>query len=153
MTALLRALPGVAAFLLTFLSVYLFVTNLALLVDVRSNPQVFYVVSHVGSAVLAASVPVVFLVLGRATSCRRTRVRRGAFLLGVSSLPVLVANGLYLAAGSREATVADIGGVMFLLLGTVALTITSLVLTIALPITRPHDGDQLQQRWAAAPQT
>ncbi|MGV0109451.1 hypothetical protein [Arthrobacter sp. CP30] len=138
MTTALRVLPGLTALTLSFISAYLFATNLGLIFDTASNPQFFFTVSHIGSTILILCVSVAFLLVGRATGCRRSLLKIGTKLLAIASIPVLVANGIYLFSfRSAEASVGDIGGIGLMLLGLVALLLTSLAYTIALPVARP----------------
>lgn len=137
MPTALRMLPGLTALTLSFLAVYLFTTNLGLIVDTTANAQFFFTVSHTGSALLCGGVPVAFALLGRGTACPAGPLRVGTVLLAVAATPLLVANGMYLATVTPQAVGNDIGGVALMLLGVAALSVTSVVFTIVLAVARP----------------
>ncbi|MHA7207749.1 hypothetical protein [Arthrobacter sp. MDT1-65] len=55
----------------------------------------------------------------------------------IASIPLLVANGIYLfSSRSAEGSYGDIGGVGVMVLGLAALLITSLACTLGLPLAR-----------------
>lgn len=142
----LRALPGLTALTLSFLAAYVFATNLGLIFDIAANLQFFFTVSHIGSALLCVSVPFAFALVGRNAGCRPGLLKLGTILLAGAAMPLLIANGMYLATVTPQAVGNDIGGVGLMLLGTVALFITSLVFTFALPAAHPGDADRLDNR-------
>ena len=137
MPTALRTLPGLTALTLSVLAVYLFATNLGLLVDAVANPQFFFTVSHIGSALLCVGVPAAFALVGRGTACPAGPLRAGTVLLAVAATPLLVANGMYLATVTPQAVGNDIGGVALMLLGFAALSVTSVVFAIILAVARP----------------
>ncbi|WP_104166218.1 hypothetical protein [Arthrobacter sp. SX1312] len=130
MPTFLRALPGLAALMLSFLSGYLWVFA-------GPYSPALFTIAHSGSAVLCAAVPFTFVLIGRAARRRPDLQRLGAILLAIAGIPVLVANGIYLFSfRSVEASYGDIGGAGLMVLGWAALLITSLACTIGLPMAR-----------------
>lgn len=130
MATFLRIFPGLTALVLSFLSGYVWVFA------GPYSPWLF-TIAHLGSAVLCLSVPAAFVLIGRATRCRQSLLKVGSRLLLIAGIPVLVANGIYLFSfGSVEASLGDIGGIGLMLLGFVALLLTSLAYTIGLPLAR-----------------
>ena len=69
-----------------------------------------------------------------------------SILLAGAATPLLIANGMYLATVTPQAVGNDIGGVGLMLLGTVALLLTSLVFIFALPAAHPIGADRLDNR-------
>lgn len=146
MPTALRVLPGLTALTLSFLAAYVFATNLGLIFEIAANLQFFFTLSHIGSALLCVSVPITFALVGRNTGCRRGLLKLGTILLASAALPLLIANGIYLAAVTPQAVGNDIGGFGLMMLGAVALLSTSLVFTFALPAAHPADADRLENR-------
>jgi hypothetical protein len=124
--------PGFAALMLSFLAVY------AWRYSGPAYPSLF-TVAHTASMVLSAAVPVAFVLVGRAIHGRPDLLRLGGILLAVAAIPMLIANGIYLFSfGSVEASYGDIGGFGLLLLGILALVVTSTACLVGLLVARPR---------------
>ncbi|WP_043440945.1 hypothetical protein [Arthrobacter sp. L77] len=123
--------PGLAALMLSFLTVHLWH---------YSGPDYpsLFAAAHTGSAVLCIAVPGAFVLVGRLTRCRPDLLRLGAVLLAIAALPLLIANGIYLFSfGSVEASYGDIGAFGLMMLGFLALLVTSVACIIGLLVARP----------------
>jgi hypothetical protein len=129
-----RALPGATALLASFLSGYSWTW---------SGEASSFTGAHVASALLCLSAPIAFVIVGRLLGCRPRILKPGAILLCLASIPLLIANGIYLFdIGTPENAQGDIGGFGLALLGWVALLVTSLTYTIRLPRARNVTFDQ-----------
>lgn len=127
MSTFLRTLPGLTALMLSLLAGALWAIS-----------HLLFIVAHAGSAALCAAIPLAFVLIGRATRCRPDELKLGAILLVVATLPVLLANGIFLFVfGSSEGASGDFGGFFLMLFGVVALLITSLFYTVRLPVAGP----------------
>lgn len=90
-----------------------------------------FIPSHLTFIVLSASVPVIFSLMGRKHGVTPGFLRGGTILLSIAALPMLLANGVYLLSfRSAEGSAGDIGGILVMLLGCVALVGTSIGLTV-----------------------
>ncbi|MFC3301047.1 hypothetical protein ACFOD8_15630 [Arthrobacter agilis] len=84
-----------------------------------------------------------FVIVGRLLSCRLDLLKLGAVLLSIASIPLLVANGIYVFdIRTPENAAGDIGGISLALLGWAALLVTSLACTIGLPVARNVTSEQ-----------
>lgn len=147
MPTALRVFPGLTALTLSFLSAYLFATHLGLIFNAASNPQFFFTVSHIGSALLCVSVPIAFLLVGQYTNCQPKRLKVGTILLAIAAAPLLIANGMYLfVLQTPQGADGAIGAILLMLLGALALLITSLVFIFALPTAHSVDADRLDNK-------
>ncbi|OUM42645.1 hypothetical protein B8W73_07385 [Arthrobacter agilis] len=132
MSTFLRVLPGLAALTLSFLSGYAWVFA-------GPYSSSLFTIAHSGSAVLCAAAPYAFVLIGRATRCRPDLLKLGAILLALASIPMLVANGIYLFSfKSVEGSYGDIGGAGLMFVGLAALLVTSLACAAGLPLTGPR---------------
>ena len=129
-----RAVPGVTALVTSFLAGYSWTAS--------GDPSLF-TIAHVVSVLLCLSVPVLFILVGRALKCRPRILKVGAVLLFVSSIPLLIGNGIYLIdIRTPENALGDIGGFGLALLGWVALLITSFACTVGPPLAGYSDTKQ-----------
>lgn len=76
-----------------------------------------FVASHMVSIVLVLGVPASYFLLGTQQGNTGTHRHRGAVLLSVAAVPMVIANGLYLSYRSAEGAAGDIGGILIMLLG------------------------------------
>jgi ABC-type transport system involved in cytochrome c biogenesis permease component len=81
--------------------------------------------SHVVSIALAIGVPITYFFIGKQRGAAVAHLQRGAILLSIAALPMLIANGLYLSYRSADGAAGDIGGILIMLLGWAALVGTS----------------------------
>ncbi|MHA7280956.1 hypothetical protein ACX80H_14545 [Arthrobacter sp. MDT2-2] len=127
MSTFLRTLPGLSALMLSLLSGYLWMFS-----------HLMFTVVHAGSAALCATIPVAFMLIGRATRCRPDVLTFGAILLAVAGLPVLLSNGIFLFLfGSSEGASGDFGGFFLMLFGVIVLLFASLFYIVWLPVMGP----------------
>jgi len=91
--------------------------------------DILFVPSRLLSIVLSVSVPISFLLMGRKQGGASKLIRRGATLLSIAALPMLIANGMYLLSfKTADGAAGDIGGILIMLLGWAALVGTSIAL-------------------------
>ncbi|WDF31990.1 hypothetical protein PTW37_08805 [Arthrobacter agilis] len=130
----IRALPGATALLASFLSGYSWTWS--------GDPSSF-AVAHVVSTILCLGAPLAFVIVGRLLSCRLDLLKLGAVLLSIVSIPLLIANGIYVfGIRTPENAAGDIGGIGLALVGWAALLVTSLACTIGLPVARNVTSEQ-----------
>ncbi|MDQ0734706.1 hypothetical protein [Arthrobacter agilis] len=133
MSIRLRFIPGMTALILSLLSGYLWT---------QEDRLLSFTTAHMSSALLCLGTPIAFVLVGRALGCRPDLIKLGAVLLAIASVPMLIANGIYLVSfRSADGAAADIGGFGIGLLGWAALLVTSLACTISLPLAMPTNPE------------